>query len=660
MPASNRPDRSPTKSPAPGQADSGPGGVAAETSVEGPNSGLPRDVTFGPSAGPNEVGTLGPYRVIRPLGRGGMGAVYLAVDTRLNRKLALKVMLPQFAADPVSRERFLREARAAAQVAHDNVVTVYEADERDGVSYIAMQFLQGYPLDEYLKKKGTPGISPIVRLAREAAAGLAAAHRIGLVHRDIKPANLWLEAPNGRVKVLDFGLAKPVHAEAEVTQSGAVVGTPAYMSPEQARGLKLDHRTDLFSLGAVLYRLCTGRLPFEGPTTMAVLTALAADDPPPVRELNPPVPASLADLVHQMLAKKPADRPATADEVARRLRSVAEELAVPTARPVDNSSAGPGSLTITAVPDANPFESFDPVAELAASAASGLRAKQRPGHKLFWIAVAVALVAALAVWGVIVTKKGGAGTKSESSNRLAKANKDSTEKLSATVPPAVVADADRKAAGWVLSAGGTVQVNDDGREIRAVADLPRDRFTVTRIDLFGRPLADADLKLCSGLRGLQALNLEGTGTTDSGVANLKDLTGLSELRLKGTGINDTGLAYLRNLTKLRDLTLARTAVSDAGLVYLGGCQELIELGLDVTRVTDAGLVHLKHLKNLKKLWLNDTALTDAGLMYLAGVPGLERLLAQRTRVTAKGVAEFQTAVPGCTVEWDGGTAGPKK
>jgi serine/threonine protein kinase len=232
-------------------------------------------VVFGPSAAAGEVGTLGPYRVLKELGKGGMGAVYLAIDTRLDRKLALKVMLPEFAANRDAKERFLREAKAAAQVTHDNVVTVYEADERDGVPYITMQLLQGYPLDEFLTKKGTPSLRHVIRIARETALGLAAAHKHGLVHRDIKPANLWLEAPNGRVKVLDFGLAKPIGTDTELTRSGAVVGTPAFMSPEQGRGLKVDHRTDLFSLGAVLYRLCTGRTPFEGPNVLAVLMALA-------------------------------------------------------------------------------------------------------------------------------------------------------------------------------------------------------------------------------------------------------------------------------------------------------------------------------------------------------------------------------------------------
>ena len=284
-----------------------------------PTSG---DFALGAPAAAGELGVFGPYRVLKELGRGGMGAVYLAVDTRLNRKIALKVMLPEFAAHAESNARFLREARAAALVEHAHVVTVYEADECDGVPYIAMQFLQGYPLDEYLKKKGAPPLAHAVRIAREAALGLAAAHERGLVHRDIKPANLWLEAPNGRVKVLDFGLAKPVGSASDLTATGAVVGSPAYMSPEQARGQKVDARADIFSLGVVLYQLLTGRKPFDGEHALAVLAAILTDEPKPVRELNAAVPAALADLVHQMLAKEPAARPQTAAEVAERLRTV--------------------------------------------------------------------------------------------------------------------------------------------------------------------------------------------------------------------------------------------------------------------------------------------------------------------------------------------------
>ena len=282
----------------------------------------PSDPVFSPAAAASEVGCLGKYRVLRRLGRGGMGAVYLGFDPLLHRQVALKVMLPRFAAHAPSRERFFREARAVANVRSDHVVTIHDIGEEAGNPFFAMEYLRGQSLDDWLRTGGTPAVAEAVRVAREIAAGLAAAHGRGLVHRDIKPGNVWLEEPARRVKILDFGLAKASAAttpEAEITRSGQALGTPAYMSPEQARGDPVDHRTDLFSLGVVLYQLLTGRLPFPGATAFEVLTRLAVHEPAPVRELNPAVPPRLAALVHRLLAKDPAGRPASADEVIRAL-----------------------------------------------------------------------------------------------------------------------------------------------------------------------------------------------------------------------------------------------------------------------------------------------------------------------------------------------------
>src|SRR5262249_45645638 len=162
-------------------------------------------------------------------------------------------------------------------------------------------------------RSGPPSVSEILRIGRQIARGLEAAHAHGLIHRDIKPANLWIESePSGRVKILDFGLARVADGDAHLTQSGAIIGTPSYMAPEQARAEAVDHRCDLFSLGVVLYRLCTGRLPFGGANTLAALSSLATDTPRPVRDLNPAVPPALAELVMQLLAKEAAHRPASA------------------------------------------------------------------------------------------------------------------------------------------------------------------------------------------------------------------------------------------------------------------------------------------------------------------------------------------------------------
>jgi len=275
-----------------------------------------------PPQGEGELGRLAHYRVMKELGRGGMGMVLLAEDVNLRRLAAIKIMLPRYAKDPAARERFLREARAAARLKHDNVVTIFQVDEANGIPFIAMEFLEGQSLDQYLKEhRGIP-IGQTLRIGREISEGLQAAHAKGLIHRDIKPANVWLEAPKGRVKILDFGLAREQRDDTNLTQSGAVIGTPAYMSPEQAAGKPLDPRSDLFSLGVVLYRLCTGQQPFTGPSTMAVLMALGTETPTAVSQLNPNVPVALEQLIQRLMAKDRDQRPGSAEEVAEALAAI--------------------------------------------------------------------------------------------------------------------------------------------------------------------------------------------------------------------------------------------------------------------------------------------------------------------------------------------------
>jgi hypothetical protein len=644
-------------------------------------------------------------------------------------------------------------------------------------------------------------------------------------------------------------------------------------------------------LGSVLYQLCTGKYPFEGPDTISVLCALAVDEPKPVQELNPAVPQSLAELIHQLLEKAPEKRPATADEVAQRLRKITESLAQPSAQ-----------MSITALPEPDPFAGIN-MTSLAPIPAAIL--KREPEFNWLWLAggavgVAVLLVglivgsrliggqtkkdppdktqditqnntvappvptpavnppttrAALNVswqdntltirgtglpseiqttylegfcrpgstvrdWdgetliqhttslvsesdkvlhlrsrlqdGVVVDhtltlrddevdfrltatngtesdsavewathcvrldKLTGATTKDQQalypeyikkcfvfvdgkltrlptspwatearftpgqvyvpngidrqnvnprpvspitpSNGLIgafsqderwivatawepyqelfqgvttcihsdfhigglKAGESKTIRGKLYIVPADVAalvkryekdfpehskvrgpisapiaDSDKEVALWVLKAGGIVRVNGEMRQIQAVSDLPAGRFALTSVDLKGRPVADADL------------------------ANLQGLAELKELFLKGTRITDKGLAHLKDHPRLRFLSVAATEVTDAGLTHLKHCKELEDLGLDATRLGDDGLLHLKGLAKLKLIWLNDTSITDAGLTHLKVLSGLKTLVVAKTQVTAEGLADFQTAVPGCTIEWNGGVMGPK-
>ncbi len=282
-----------------------------------------------PPEGPGEVGHLGKYRVLGILGAGGMGLVLRAEDTGLGRTVAVKLMLPAVAAKPGAKERFLREARSAAGVEHARVVVIHHVDEWRGTPFLVMPLLAGCSLGTRLKDG--PPIPEIeaVRIVREAADGLAAAHTKGLIHRDVKPDNIWLEdtAEGTHVRLLDFGLAHSDEAEA-LTQPGVVVGSPYYMAPEQAAGGIVDHRADLFSLGCVLFELLTGSKPFTGSDVLSVLRALANHHPQAPREMDPSIPAPLSELTMRLLEKSPDRRPASAGEVSAELRRVEEELAV--------------------------------------------------------------------------------------------------------------------------------------------------------------------------------------------------------------------------------------------------------------------------------------------------------------------------------------------
>ncbi|MBI3822598.1 MAG: ABC transporter substrate-binding protein [Planctomycetes bacterium] len=244
---------------------------------------------LGPAEAPDELGRLGHYRVMRLVGQGGMGIVFEAIDTQLQRPVALKVMKPDVAKDESARLRFLREARITAQVKSDHVVVIHQVSPNNELPFLAMEFLRGDPLDKWLDRHGKPTVQQALRIGIEVARGLAAAHELGLIHRDIKPANIWLESRDEksggspgapRVKILDFGLARITRDPGHLTHSGLVLGTPAYMAPEQAEGGEVDARSDLFSLGCVLYELATGNRPFSGPTTMAAEQAGFAGQTP--------------------------------------------------------------------------------------------------------------------------------------------------------------------------------------------------------------------------------------------------------------------------------------------------------------------------------------------------------------------------------------------
>ncbi|MFO1022974.1 MAG: serine/threonine-protein kinase [Planctomycetales bacterium] len=271
-----------------------------------------------PATDPAYLGRLSHFDVMRVLGRGGMGVVFEAFDTKLQRSVALKVLDPELVGDETARQRFCREARAAASITHENVVAVHQVERAggdNGIPYLVMQLITGESLEQRLLSEEKLPFREIVRITMQAAHGLAAAHAQGLIHRDIKPGNILLEPPHDRVKLTDFGLARAAE-DVKLTRTGAVTGTPLYMAPEQAMGEQADHRSDLFSLGAILYEMCTGQPPFTGNSALAILKQIVDAKHRPLRELNPQIPKWFAETVDKLLAKKPEDRLQSAAQLA--------------------------------------------------------------------------------------------------------------------------------------------------------------------------------------------------------------------------------------------------------------------------------------------------------------------------------------------------------
>ena len=280
-----------------------------------------------------------------------MGEVYRATDTKLGREVALKVLPPDVASDPERLARFQREARAVAALNHPNVVTLYSVEESDGVHFLTMELIEGEPLNRLIPANGLP-VERILEITGALAEALAAAHEKGIVHRDLKPANVMVTT-EGRVKILDFGLAKDVNAEpsdgatqtsAGLTQAGIVMGTPAYMSPEQVSGRTLDHRTDIFSLGVILHEMATGQRPFKGTSAAELVSSILRDSPPLVTDVRADLPGDLARVIRRCLEKDPRHRVQTARDVSNEFRDMM--------RTASHSAPAPTSAThATPAPD---------------------------------------------------------------------------------------------------------------------------------------------------------------------------------------------------------------------------------------------------------------------------------------------------------------------
>lgn len=623
-----------------------------------------------PSALPAKLGV---YTIDSKLGEGGMGAVYRGTDSRLKRPVAIKVMKPEIAAQPTARARFLREAQAMAAVRHEHVATIFAANEEpDGLTWLAMELLEGESLDDAIKRGERFDWKTIMRLGREVALRLQAAHAKKLIHRDIKPAIIWLESPEAKVKLLDFGLARQAEADQEVTGTGAFIGTPSYMSPEQANGEPVDGRCDLFSLGVLLYRLTTGKLPFTGATVMATITALATKDPTPVISLKPDCPSGLADLIHRLLSKNRDDRPASAKIVADELLKLERD----------------GSQTqvnlppiVEAFPVADPWASIgdvDSVTNTDQPIAKGKKPEllSQPKDnkqvaatraKPWWLALPLLVILIGGFIIIKLTNKDGSvtelkvpeGTKIEVNGQtvIAEGPKkvETKDNASNNVDEEKIDwAAERKAAEKLLATGkGTIHLRlaKDNSQLQLNgkdAKLPMDDFTIVGGGFVGSDLIDAELKFfattqvewlrmdyCSKItavgltslsscRRLRGLWLNDTSTNDDGLKAIEQLDQLEDLNLMDTKCTLAGMATVKKWPHLRRLHCPAGVVNEVVLVdIVRHCPEMRELCI----VGNDGLSldPLSKLLRLRKIVCQPSILNMANVKVLLASPYLDSL-----------------------------------
>ncbi|HEY1378747.1 MAG TPA: serine/threonine-protein kinase [Gemmataceae bacterium] len=327
--------------------------------------------------------TVGDFRILRRIGHGGMGHVYLAEQTSLKRKVALKFLRPDLAANQTALSRFRREAEAVARVTHANIVQVYAIGEAGGRHYMALEYVEGRNLRDYLARKGPLELPVALTVMRQVAAALLRAGESGIVHRDVKPENILLTR-KGEVKVADFGLSRDVAGDPDLrlTQDGVSMGTPLYMSPEQAQGEPLDPRSDIYSFGVTCYHMLSGQPPFRGKTAYEVALKHVKDEPPPLAESRPDLPPPLCALVHRMMSKDPPARPQSGREVLRELNQAVG------AAPAENPFAG---MTV-----AQPVAGRLLVTPADATPAAGATAAGRPRRVGRWVAAAATVLLAAA------------------------------------------------------------------------------------------------------------------------------------------------------------------------------------------------------------------------------------------------------------------------
>lgn len=647
-----------------------------------------------PSLKPGSLGRLGHYEVLEVLGQGGFGTVVRAFDEKLQRMVAIKIMSPRLAATSPARKRFIREARSFAAIRNENIVGIH-AIEEEPIPFLVMEYVAGETLQQRLDRTGPLDLLDVLRIGLQVAQGLAAAHEMGKIHRDIKPANILLESGADLVKITDFGLARAAD-DASLTQSGVIAGTPLYMSPEQAQGVAIDHRTDLFSLGSVLYVMCSGRPPFRASTTLAVLKRVAEDAPRPIREIIPETPDWLCDLIGKLHAKQLEARFQTAQEVADTLARCLSEVhrhgnvsEVRGLEPTVRNQASNSECPKPVIPPATRRFVIRKQRWLAAAAilllltfvglglTEGMGLTRLSGTVLRFFSPDGTLVVevddpdvSVAIDGEDIVIKG-AGAKeirikpgqykllASRDGKVVRQEVVTVEKgghqvVRITREGAAPDETDRRAAEYALSIGATLMILEKNlgqeRPLWPGNEVPKEPFDLRVVSLIGnQKVTDAGMDHFKGCKFLTNLDLERTKITAPKILELKralpdcKIEWDGDIKLLGSSPDRRAAEFVLSiggLTQIKGGGIYRGADTRSALPQGPFVLRAVDLNHN-QKLTDDDLTLFKSCNRLHAVHVAGTKVGDGGLVHLKDSKDLLSLDLGGTQVSNAGLASLK-------------------